>query len=38
MIFKNCDGIMPAQPEKPAAEDQALLASVDGLLDGSPAY
>src|SRR6056300_674542 len=33
MIFKNCDGVMPAQPEKPAAEDQALLASVDGLLD-----
>ena len=33
MIFKNCDGIMPAQPEKLAAEDQALLASVDGLLD-----
>ena len=32
MIFKNCDGIMPAQPEKPAAEDQALLASADALL------
>jgi len=33
MILKNCDGIMPAQPERLAPEDQALLASVDALLD-----
>jgi methionyl-tRNA synthetase len=32
MIFKNCDGVMPALPVSPTAQDTALLDAVDGLL------
>jgi methionyl-tRNA synthetase len=33
MIFKNCDGVMPALPAQPVDADQALLSAADGLLD-----
>ncbi|MGB2440780.1 MAG: class I tRNA ligase family protein, partial [Candidatus Puniceispirillaceae bacterium] len=33
MIFKNCDGVMPALPVKPVEADQTLLSAADGLLD-----
>ena len=33
MIFKNCDGIMPALPINLANEDEALLTSADALLE-----
>ena len=33
MIFKNCDGVMPAFPKNLKAEDEALLAGADALLD-----
>jgi methionyl-tRNA synthetase len=33
MIFKNCDGVMPALPAEPRDEDAALLASADAMLD-----
>ena len=32
MIFKNCQGIMPALPTSPTAEDRALLDAADGLI------
>ena len=32
MVFKNCDGIMPAIPEPLKLEDEELLKSVDSLL------
>ena len=32
MIFKNCDGIMPALPVQPFDVDQKLLSAADGLL------
>jgi len=32
MVFKNCDGQMPALPSSPTAEDEAIFASCDGLL------
>ena len=32
MVFKNCDGIMPAIPEPLKLEDEKLLKSVDSLL------
>jgi methionyl-tRNA synthetase len=32
MIFKNCDGVMPALPTSPSDDDAALLASADELL------
>lgn len=32
MIFKNCDGVMPAIPEPLKPEDEELLKSVDSLL------
>jgi len=33
MIFKNCDGVMPALPAYPHDEDRALLAATDALID-----
>ena len=33
MIFKNCDGIMPALPINLTNEDEALLTSADSLLE-----
>ena len=33
LIFKNCDGHLPALPNNPTDDDAALLAAVDGLLD-----
>ena len=33
MIFKNCDGVMPALPAEPDKADQTLLSAADGLLD-----
>jgi len=33
MIFKNCDGIMPALPNNPTDEDTKLLNAADSLLD-----
>ena len=33
MIFKNCDGLMPALPTEPVEADQALLSAADGLLE-----
>ena len=33
MIFKNCDGVMPALPAEPTAEDLALLDSASAMLD-----
>ena len=33
MIFKNCDGVMPALPVKPVEADHTLLSAADGLLD-----
>jgi len=33
IISKNCDGVMPELPQSPTAEDTALLASADGLLE-----
>jgi methionyl-tRNA synthetase len=32
MVFKNCDGIMPAFPATPTDEDVVLINGVDGLL------
>ena len=32
MIFKNCDGVMPALPVSPTAGDTAMLDAADGLL------
>ena len=32
MIFKNCDGVMPAFPVRPGDADQKLLTATDGLL------
>ena len=32
MIFKNCDGVMPALPTAPQDEDRTLLAATDALL------
>ena len=32
MVFKNCDGIMPARPEPLKLEDKELLERVDSLL------
>ena len=32
MVFKNCDGIMPAFPATPTDEDVVLINAVDGLL------
>jgi len=32
MIFKNCEGVMPALPSAPADEDRALLDAADALL------
>jgi len=32
MIFKNCDGVMPALPATPTAEDKALLDAADAML------
>ena len=32
MVFKNCDGTMPAFPDQPTAEDSALVAAADALL------
>jgi methionyl-tRNA synthetase len=32
MVFKNCDGIMPARPEPLKSEDKELLERVDSLL------
>ena len=32
MIFKNCDGTMPALPDSPQSVDAELLASTDALL------
>lgn len=32
MVFKNCDGIMPAIPDPLKSEDERLLKSVDSLL------
>ena len=32
MIFKNCDGVMPALPAAPTDDDQAMLDAVDSLL------
>ncbi len=32
MVFKNCDGIMPAMPEPLKSEDEELLKSVDSLI------
>ena len=33
MVFKNCDGAMPALPASPTDEDAAMLAKADGLLE-----
>jgi methionyl-tRNA synthetase len=33
MIFKNCDGVMPALPAQPVDADLKLLSAADGLLD-----
>ena len=33
MIYKNCDGVMPALPPELAEADQTLLSAADGLLD-----
>lgn len=33
MIFKSCDGVMPALPTAPTEEDRDLLDAVDALLD-----
>ena len=33
MIFKNCDGVMPALPAAPREEDAALMASADALIE-----
>jgi methionyl-tRNA synthetase len=32
MIFKNCDGVMPALPAAPQDEDRTLLAATDALI------
>ena len=32
MVFKNCDGKMPALPESPTSDDKKLLDSADALL------
>ena len=32
MIFKNCDGVMPALPATPTDDDQAMLDAADALL------
>lgn len=32
MVFKNCDGVMPAFPEQLTTEDSALVAAADSLL------
>jgi methionyl-tRNA synthetase len=32
MVFKNCDGVMPALPDQLKAEDDELLTSADSLL------
>ena len=32
MIFKNCDGVMPALPATPTDKDQAMLDAADALL------
>ena len=32
MIFKNCDGVMPALPATPTDDDQAMLDATDALL------
>ena len=33
MIFKNCDGVMPALPATPTDEDRGLLDAADALLE-----
>ena len=33
MVFKNCEGVMPALPATPTDEDAAMLAAADGLLE-----
>jgi methionyl-tRNA synthetase len=33
MIFKNCEGVMPALPAAPSEEDRGLLDAADALLD-----
>ena len=33
MVFKNCDGVMPALPETPTDEDAVMLSATDGLIE-----
>ena len=33
MIFKNCEGVMPALPVSPSSEDSTILTACDALLD-----
>ena len=33
MVFKNCEGVMPALPRAPKDDDAVMLAAADGLLE-----